>query len=156
MDGRFDSPQQRLFRQARLAFPGGGGGTIENVGPRLQPAGGVRAGRRDRAGGISDPPPWSMKGTVVVASSGHYFFREDAELVEVFASVTQPSSSGDIDIDIYKGASVIGTLTIPQGDTEAVDSFSETYVADTDALAVGVSAAGTGAAALVVQPRIAL
>lgn len=95
---------------------------------------------------------FSLPGVVLVSTSPKAYLRADSRLVNIVCSLGTTGTSTTT-VQIKKNGSTIATVTLTSGVGFSRIRAGETFIADSDAVTVNVSGAGTGAAGLIVQLR---
>lgn len=143
--------QQRLATHARRMAPGSLSGRSEVSSPVRRGPGVLTPVHRSS---LEIPPFSPIAEAVAVSASRKWFARVPYQLVQVLASLLVAGTTTTT-IEVRKNGVAVATLSLLSGEVgpKTVDLLSDFGVAD--ALTVAVTAAGTGASGLVVEPRAA-
>lgn len=145
-----DEADRRLQRWLKRMANGTLAGSVESATPAAPQS---DAGDPPKEGGTLEAPPFSLA-SLALSTSDRYYPPTATRVIRLVASLKTAGSSPTSLYLLKNGAQTQG-LTIPASDNiEAVDCSVPYSGPEQDYMQVQVTAVGTGAAGLTVQPRL--
>lgn len=96
--------------------------------------------------------PFSFSGPLTTGTSPEYTPREDALLVEIFVTLTDPGST-PTEVGYLKNGVLVDSIELAAGSGTASLDVNEVFSGNADNLQISILVAGSGAADLTVQAR---
>lgn len=125
-------------------------GTIESASPATTSP---TQAPQQQGGGLPELPPFSFGGALTVSTSGRYYPPINVQLTKMVVSLGTAGSTSTT-VVLRKNGAIIGTATVGGAAGNKVEvALAVSLQADTDYLSCSITAVGTGATDLVVQPR---
>lgn len=111
-----------------------------------------KASGRWEPGSAGGPPPFSLPGAVALSTSGRWYPPSTLTVGRLFASLTTAGTTATTVAFLRNGVSVT-TVTIAAGALTVAGALSQVFTGpEVDHMQMQVTAAGTGALNLTVQP----